>query len=301
MDVKAKERLLKRNEKARNKRVSETVEEKKKRCASRNERDRSRRKAKCNEVSFASIETVNRKRLPSKNDSEDCKRQKLDQRKLNQRERRKKETPSERAARLARVQERLDNETSQERAYRSQHMSELQKVRLQNEIKEVRANRLHHLSMLQKERLQQETDRERDKRLQNLSDNQKQRLALESDDERTTRNLKVSNSQKSAARETSKITPHLPSLEEESVKAKMKAFHEDLYAIKSPTCTTCMEKFPGLRVNSHSFCLRCSRDKKSPKMFSAENNMHPGEVPPELQVFHIVFANMLTKSELLIS
>ena len=149
MDVKAKERLLNRNEKARNKRASETIEEKKKRCASRNERDRSRQKAKCNEVSFASIETVNRKRLPSENDSEDCKRQKLDQRKLNQRERRKKETPSERAARLARVQERLDNETS---AYRSQHMSELQKVRLQNEIKEERANRLHHLSMLQKER-----------------------------------------------------------------------------------------------------------------------------------------------------
>ena len=189
MDVKAKERLLKRDEKARNKRASETIEEKKKRCASRNERDRSRWKAKCNEVSFASIETVNRKRLlPSEHDSEDCKRQKLDQRKLNQRGRREKETPSERAARLARVQERLDNETSQERAYRPQHMSELQKVRLQNEIKEERANRLHHLSMLQKERLQQETDRELDKRLQNLSNNQKQRLALESDDERTTRN-----------------------------------------------------------------------------------------------------------------
>ena len=52
----------------------------------------------------------------------------------------------------------------------------------------------------------------------------------------------------------------------------------------TPTCSTCNEKFPGLKVNSQSECLRCSRDKQVPKMYSAENNMHPGPTPTELQV-----------------
>ena len=34
---------------------------------------------------------------------------------------------------------------------------------------------------------------------------------------------------------------------------------------------------------SQSECLQCSRDKKSPKLYSVDNNMDPGDVPPELQ------------------
>ena len=31
-------------------------------------------------------------------------------------------------------------------------------------------------------------------------------------------------------------------------------------------------------------CVRCSRDKHIPKMYSIANNMNPGDVPPELTV-----------------
>ena len=37
-------------------------------------------------------------------------------------------------------------------------------------------------------------------------------------------------------------------------------------------------------MNSQSECLRCSRDKQVPKLYSAENNMHPGPTPTELQI-----------------
>ena len=49
-------------------------------------------------------------------------------------------------------------------------------------------------------------------------------------------------------------------------------------------CITCMEAFPGLKVNSRSECVRCSRDKHTPKLYSMANNMNPGPVPSELQV-----------------
>ncbi len=31
-------------------------------------------------------------------------------------------------------------------------------------------------------------------------------------------------------------------------------------------------------------CCRCSQDKHIPKLYSAQNNMHPGNIPPQLQV-----------------
>ena len=31
-------------------------------------------------------------------------------------------------------------------------------------------------------------------------------------------------------------------------------------------------------------CLRCTSDKHSPKVYSSDNNMNPGCVPPELMV-----------------
>ena len=44
----------------------------------------------------------------------------------------------------------------------------------------------------------------------------------------------------------------------------------------------CLESFPGLSVKRNE-CTRCSRDKKTPKLYSALNLMDPGPVPPELQ------------------
>ena len=82
---------------------------------------------------------------------------------------------------------------------------------------------------------------------------------------------------------------HLPLLEQHHVQATMRAFHQDMATIESPVCATCMEKFPGLKVNARtSECLRCARDKHVPKLFSADNNMHPGVVPSQLQVSYFI-------------
>ena len=46
-----------------------------------------------------------------------------------------------------------------------------------------------------------------------------------------------------------------------------------------------MESFPGLQLHLESTeCLRCSRDKRIPKLYSSANNMDPGPIPSELQV-----------------
>jgi hypothetical protein len=51
-------------------------------------------------------------------------------------------------------------------------------------------------------------------------------------------------------------------------------------------CTVCQEAWPlKSKPISLSVCLRCARDKKSPKKFSSENSMIPSSVPHELQNF----------------
>ena len=61
-------------------------------------------------------------------------------------------------------------------------------------------------------------------------------------------------------------------------------------------CTTCNEQWPTrthLNVDTY-ICMRCQRDKHNPKLFSADNDMDPGNVPPCLQ-------NMTQIEELLIA
>ena len=50
--------------------------------------------------------------------------------------------------------------------------------------------------------------------------------------------------------------------------------------IDTPTCSTCMEKFHGMKVNGQSECLCCARDKNVPKLYSLDNNVHSGHIPP---------------------
>ena len=52
-----------------------------------------------------------------------------------------------------------------------------------------------------------------------------------------------------------------------------------------------METFPGLTVRATAAgneCVRCNRDKHNPKVYSCENNMHPGPVPQELLVRYAI-------------
>ena len=190
-----------------------------------------------------------------------------------QQERLAAETTEERAARLQQMselqQERLAAETTEERAARLQQMSELQQERLAAETTEERAARLQQMSELQQERLAAETTEERVARLQRMSERQRERLAAETTDERAARLQHDQESHRGAQSD-------LPLFEQPAVRARMRKFHAHLAALES---------FPGLQLRSQSTeCLRCSRDKHTPKLYSIANNMDPGLVPPQLQV-----------------
>ena len=76
-----------------------------------------------------------------------------------------------------------------------------------------------------------------------------------------------------------------PLHELEFVQNEMHSFHLDQEYLEHRQCTMCKEAWP-TRQNLASevfICYRCKRDKKSPKKFSAENDMDPGTVPEQLR------------------
>ena len=73
--------------------------------------------------------------------------------------------------------------------------------------------------------------------------------------------------------------------EQEFVQNEMHSFHLDQERLEHRQCTTCKEAWPtrqNLKSETYT-CYRCKRDKKSPKKFSAENDMDPGIVPEQLR------------------
>ena len=176
---------------------------------------------------------------------------------------------------------------------RLQQLSALQQQRLATETQEERTARLQQLSALQQQRLATETHEDRTARLQHKSVAQQQHLAAESREERAVR-LDHLHQNRITVQHSASQEVHIPLLEQRYVKDKMAKFHKDIAALRSPTCITCMEAFPGLKVNSRSECVRCSRDKHAPKLYSMANNMNPGPVPSELQVSEQKFMNSIT-------
>ena len=80
------------------------------------------------------------------------------------------------------------------------------------------------------------------------------------------------------------LTVQLPLLHERSVQTKVYN-PEHMLSFSVSKCTVCMEQFPGLQLHSNATeCVRCSRDKNSPKLYSPGNNMDSGSQPLELQI-----------------
>ena len=65
------------------------------------------------------------------------------------------------------------------------------------------------------------------------------------------------------------------------VKTAMKSFHDKQKRWQNKLCNICHELWPTWTSLSEEpyVCTRCKRDKKDPKLFYAENDMHPGSVP----------------------
>ena len=77
----------------------------------------------------------------------------------------------------------------------------------------------------------------------------------------------------------------VPSFNDPAVIRKMCEFHEGLLNLEFSCCVVCMERFPsGISGNAMNVCKRCATDKHLPKLYSGDNNMDPGPVPPELAV-----------------
>ena len=76
-----------------------------------------------------------------------------------------------------------------------------------------------------------------------------------------------------------------PLHELEFVRNEMHSFHLDQERLQHRQCTTCKEAWPTRQnvVSEVYICYRCKRDKKSPKKFSAGNDMDPGIVPEQLK------------------
>ena len=134
-----------------------------------------------------------------------------------------------------------------------------------------------------------ETNKERDIRLETISTHRRERLATETAEERELQ-LQQMREHDCLAQET--VQERLPSfqlLDQPSTQAKMKKFHSYFSSLHSPTCSTCLESFPGLQLRSPSTeCARCYQDKHTPKVYSSGNNIDPGPIPPDLQVCHFM-------------
>ena len=80
-------------------------------------------------------------------------------------------------------------------------------------------------------------------------------------------------------------------------KANISKFHNSLQFHMTQS-TICHEAWPlKSKPKSPYVCLRCSRDKKSPRKFSVENSLIPSSIPPELknltQIEEMLFARAL--------
>ena len=193
------------------------------------------------------------------------------------------EAPEQRDARLECMRQRLEAESPGQTDARLEYMRTLQQQRLEVETPEQRDARLEHMRTLQQQRLEVETPEQRDARLEHMKTLQQQRLEVETPQERDTR-LNLSQQTKSAQSDISKKMC-ASQIDQGYVKGKMNRFHTEMLSIESLLCTTCLEKFPGTKMSVKSpECLRCCRDNKVPKLYSANNNMSPGFVPVELQV-----------------
>ena len=79
-----------------------------------------------------------------------------------------------------------------------------------------------------------------------------------------------------------------PLHEQPWVQSEMAAFHEFQRRLQHRQCMVCLETWPvqvgeKQALDCEHVCMRCRRDSKTPKLFSGDNDMHPGYVPEELK------------------
>ena len=199
-------------------------------------------------------------------------------------------------------EQRLINETEQERDLRLQTLRTNQAQRLINETEQERDLRLQTLRTNQSIRIQAESEQQRRDRLRIARDNTARRTEVETNEERQNR-LQLLQQNGAMYRENERLqhvqdqnnrdsylsngwrNAEQPLHEQQWVQTEMANFHRAMNKLEHRQCVTCKEAWPtnnGLTLQIFE-CLRCKRDKGNPKLFSQENDMDPGCLPTALQ------------------
>lgn len=84
-----------------------------------------------------------------------------------------------------------------------------------------------------------------------------------------------------------KMKSHIPPPQYDKAMHLNRAFKLEQMSLSFQLCTIYKERRLEMNMSSHGVCHRCFRIKTH-KMFSAENNMDPGEVPLELSNLRVI-------------
>ena len=192
-------------------------------------------------------------------------------------------------------------ETKLERQNRLDVQKAYKKKRLSQESQTTRQARLNAQKAYQKKIISDQTQSQTEKRLNANKACYRKRISNETDDQKqcrlernrqtykkrklkNTSNVSESNAQKQYL--SNFENTDMGNLHEQTwAKQNISNFHKSIsyFVFK---CTVCHEAWPlksRPRIPHLYLCSRCSRDKKSPKEFSVENEMIPSPVPPQLQ------------------
>ena len=155
------------------------------------------------------------------------------------------------------------------RAARLQHLRARQQERIDSETPSERAARLQDVRARQQERIDSETPSERAARLQDLRAHRQERIDSETPEETAARRQR---DREAHSHRPSPVSAQ-PLLHQPAVQARMRKFHSQLASLEVSTCTTCLERFPGMTTRqtaASTVYIRCHRDTHSPKAYSRE-------------------------------
>ena len=218
--------------------------------------------------------------------------------------RREAEDDAQREQRLTEMREEArEAEDDAEREQKLTEMREEARCRREAEDDAQREQRLTEMREYDAGRQNSETDAQREQRLRRRRDYDISRRNSETDEKQQQRLLRLKESARRSTVENYTMVASLelakrrylhedgwknqtqPLHKQKWVEANMRSFHVKQQKWHQKQCNICHETWP-TRVNSSEFvyiCIRCKRDKHEVKLFSADNDMNPGEVPPSLE------------------
>ena len=189
--------------------------------------------------------------------------------------------------RRQRYRERPRDETTEEKERRLQSERERRRGRLLGELAEAKEARLQRQCSVRRECRVAEQEQAREAKLESERLRMRERRAVQQGQARQAtleRNRLLVRECREAERERREAEHEcrIASVNQEWVQSKISAFHAKL-ACEFHHCSCCNEIFPSLKLSSLSVCSRCLRDVLEPKLYSEDNNMDPGAIPPALQ------------------